>query len=244
MNVLAIHNTADNGAVITSRVTLLWEEDEPFTMRPFRAEISVNSTRMATSHHTTSADAKAHAEKMHSAYLEVHSAIRSRVASWTRVSVDRYRFFREHAGGIVGERAKGALALARAEALLAEAVDLGIGSVEWVDDEEPYDHGFYSDEQVGQFFDSNQWTGPYGCVVTVGDETTSLWGIVLNSRGTDDPYARVVAAELASELADELRQAIGDTRDRDDFEALLSTLARAGVQTERIDAMRATRAIL
>ena len=46
-----------------------------------------------------------------------------------------------------------------------------------------------------------------------GEELTSLWGIVLGPEDTDDPYARVTAAELAAEHTDELRQAIGDELD-------------------------------
>lgn len=146
-----------------------------------------------------------------------------------RTTVDReaYEFFREHAGGIVGENARVALELARAEELLAQACALDVAAVEWVDDEEPYDCGA-PDEDVSGNFESGAWTGPFGCIVQVFDGTTtrsgfevepdaagvaSLWGIVVGPRGTGDPYCRVVAAELASELADDLRQAIGDAPD-------------------------------
>lgn len=42
----------------------------------------------------------------------------------------------------------------------------------------------------------------YGCIVTVGDDKRSLWGIDFGQNGhpSGDPYARVVVAELALEL--------------------------------------------
>lgn len=130
------------------------------------------------------------------------------------VSRKAFQFFSEHAGGIVGERAKGAIALARAEQLLERAIGLGVASCEWVDDCEPYDPGDVdSPEDVARWFESGAWTGPFGCVLNVGDAGASLWGIVVGSRGTDDPYCRVVAAELACEVEDDLRQAIGDALD-------------------------------
>jgi len=144
-----------------------------------------------------------------------------------------FRFFSEHAGYIVGKHAKGALDLARAEQLLRRAEDLGIAAVEWVDDDLPWDEGTeISAEEASEKFASNEWTGPYVCLVgilaerddrpdtlsytpRVYDTNGAIGGIVLNSRGTNDPYARVVVAELASELADDLRQAIGDALDRE-----------------------------
>jgi len=141
----------------------------------------------------------------------------SRSAKGDPMNTDTYRaykFFREHAGGIIGRNAETALDLARAEQLLDEAEDLGIGGTEWPYDEEPYE-GFdvFTDEEIATKFESNEWTGPFGCIVRAGDESTSLWGIVLSPKEIGDPYARVVRAELASELMDELRQAIGDTLD-------------------------------
>lgn len=134
---------------------------------------------------------------------------------------DAFRFFCEHAGYVVGRRAEGALQLARAEALLAEAVDLELASVEWEADDLPWDEGTeISAEEASERFASGEWTGPFYCRVMVGDDelgddVRSLGGIVLGSAGTGDPYARVVEAELASELVDELRQAIGDELDAD-----------------------------
>lgn len=141
-----------------------------------------------------------------------------------------YRFFKEHAGGVgridqngrvAMEHARVALDLARAEELLERACNLSVACVQWLDDETPYDPGdFVTEDEAREKFASNEWTGPYGCRVLVyqqGDTTpsdeASLWGIVVGPRGTADPYCRVVAAELASELEDELRQTIGDALD-------------------------------
>lgn len=143
----------------------------------------------------------------------------------------RYRFFHEKAGRVAiidangrpsGIAARNALDLARAEALIDEAEELGIAKVKWPFDDEPYEHGCMTDDEVREQFANNRWTGPFGCVVSIGgDHAASLWGIVLDSRGVseglpgaaDDPYARVVRAELASELIDDLMQAIGDAKD-------------------------------
>lgn len=145
--------------------------------------------------------------------------------------VDRraFQFFAEHAGGIVGERARCAIQLARAEQLLERAVALGVASVEWLDDQEPYDPGDSATaEEAERYFGENTWTGPFGCVVQCGElyeyavssgresqreHLASLWSIVVGPRGTDDLYCRVVVAELACELEDELRQAVGDALD-------------------------------
>lgn len=147
--------------------------------------------------------------------------------------VDRraFQFFIDHAGGVVGERARGAIQLARAEQLLERAVELEVASVEWVDDQEPYDPGDSATaEEAERYFGENTWTGPFGCIVRVLEEAgesedgleyldrvsaaeASLWSIVVGPRGTDDPYCRVVTAELALELEDELRQAVGDALD-------------------------------
>jgi hypothetical protein len=133
------------------------------------------------------------------------------------MAVDReaYRFFREHAGGIVGENAKGAIELARAEVLLERAQDLGVAVARWEMDDEPYDPGdVCSDEEAREKFESGAWVGPFGCIVEVDGVGNSLWGIVFS--GADDvldPYARVIRAELACGLRDDLAQAIGDTLD-------------------------------
>lgn len=128
----------------------------------------------------------------------------------TRELVRGYRFFRSQ-----GCRAEGALHLARAEELLERAVDAGVASVEWLDDPEPYDCGdACTEDEARARFDSNEWTGPYGCVLRIDGETAgSLWGIVVGQWGTADPYCRLIAAELAWEVEDDLRQAVGDRLD-------------------------------
>jgi hypothetical protein len=137
---------------------------------------------------------------------------------------ERYRFFHENAGRVAiidengrpsGIAARVALDLARAEALIDEAEELGIAEVKWPFDDEPYEHGCMTDDEVREQFANNRWTGPFGCVVAIGDDehAASLWGIVFGSRELDDPYARVVRAELASELVEDLMQAIGDAKD-------------------------------
>lgn len=71
-----------------------------------------------------------------------------------------YTFHKEHGGWIVGRRAEGALESARAELVLSDAVDLGVATVEWLDDEEPYDPGdVCTVEEARAKFESNEWTG-------------------------------------------------------------------------------------
>jgi len=140
---------------------------------------------------------------------------------------NRYRFFREHAGnvGVIDsngrtafEQARLSLSLARAERLLDEAEELGIAETKWEVEEETYDPGdVCSEDEARAKFESNEWTGPFYCSITIGGEdgevAASLGMIVLGSQETDDPYARVVRAELASEVEDELRQAVSDYLD-------------------------------
>ncbi len=73
MNTQAIYNEADDGTRINTTVRLLWDDSEPFAELPFRVECHVSGTRLFTAHHATNDAAKADAEKMHAAYLEVHS---------------------------------------------------------------------------------------------------------------------------------------------------------------------------
>jgi hypothetical protein len=132
--------------------------------------------------------------------------------------IDRYRFFKAHGGGIVGRQAECALASARAEELLTEAVNLEVAQVEWTE-ETGWSWGdlgdVFTEDEMRAKFDSGEWTGPYVCAIHLPDNryASSCGMIVLGSRGTDDPYARVMAAELVSDVEDELRQAIGDARD-------------------------------
>jgi len=98
---------------------------------------------------------------------------------------ERFRFFHEHAGYVVGRRAVCAIALARAE-LQAEARGW---RVTWEDEIEPWDGEPADDPPVYIF-----------CAV-LRDEferpRASLGMVGVNSRR--DPYLRVVAAELADE---------------------------------------------
>jgi hypothetical protein len=113
-------------------------------------------------------------------------------------------------------RAVCALELARAENLLDRAERLGIAETEWVDDYD-LDLSWDEDGSVADGLEAGRLAAG-GCVVRCGDRQESLWGIVVEAptwRG-DDPYVRIVRAELASEMIDDLRQAIGDTADARD----------------------------
>ena len=122
---------------------------------------------------------------------------------------ERWRFFLAHAGYVVGRRAAGALELARAEEVLDRAECLDVASFDLLDDDFPYDPGdVCTEEEAREKFESNEWTGPYVATVAIGDERASLAGIVVGPAAQDDPYIRVVRAELASELLDELRRAV------------------------------------
>lgn len=114
---------------------------------------------------------------------------------------EAFKFFREHAGHSVPPgRAMCALELARAEEW-GESLDDRL-TIEWQYDDVPYDPGdAYTSDEAARLFESGEWTGPYGCVVRLdGEIRASLWGIVVGPQETDDPYCRVVAAELVDEL--------------------------------------------
>lgn len=105
---------------------------------------------------------------------------------------DDFKFFFENAGYIVGERAKGALDLARAERY---AFDSGF-RFEWTDDEDP-DRSW--EEDAGY-----KGPGEYLCCrlirvcphCNVESTAASLCGIV----DPDDNYRRIIEAELAAEV--------------------------------------------
>jgi hypothetical protein len=127
---------------------------------------------------------------------------------------NRYRWFKQHAGYRVGHCAEDAIALMRAETLLDDAEHWDLAHVEWQYDAEPYEHGVFTDAEVAAKFESNEWTGPYAALLYVGgDVVGALGGITLGPQDLNDPYARVVAAELALEAEDEIRQALGDLLD-------------------------------
>lgn len=98
--------------------------------------------------------------------------------------LERYRFFREHAGYVAGRAAESALGLARAERW-AEASGL---EVSWEWDTCPWD----GDEPLPE------GTEVYVAVARLGGEVVGALGQVAVS-GMRDPYLRVVAAELAWE---------------------------------------------
>ena len=97
-----------------------------------------------------------------------------------------YRFFFEHAGYIVGQRAQCALGLARAE---QHARD-NEWDAEWVVDDCP-DLSWLPEEEQRLSHEV------FGCILrdTDGNVLGSLWGIT----DPDNAYMRVVEAELASE---------------------------------------------
>lgn len=153
---------------------------------------------------------------------------------------EAFRFMLEHAGYATPPgRAVCALDLARAEQLLNRAVELGVASIEWVDDDEPYDT---DDAVILRGLESGRFVGPGGCVVQCGDAIASLWGIVVEAPTAmgDDPYVRVVAAELALEIEDDLRQAIGDAGDANLAEILhAESIARSRGDKDRADELYA-----
>ena len=107
--------------------------------------------------------------------------------------VSSFRFFRKHAGYIVGENAKGALQLARAEAL---ATQLNWACT-WEGDDDP-DYSFV--DMWGEKYRKEFNSRSHECFVAIlRDENrkvvASLGGII----DPDNAYMRVIEAELASE---------------------------------------------
>ena len=114
----------------------------------------------------------------------------------------RAQFFKAHAGGIVGEAMKGAVALARAEMLLEAAKEAGIAEVKWQQDDDV--DTSWMDKKDMEDYRSGR-VEYLGCVIEVnGEHCGSLWGIGLLG-GRSDPYARVIEAELALECEDALK---------------------------------------
>lgn len=104
------------------------------------------------------------------------------------VKMRDFKFFRDQAGYVVGHRAEGAIALARAEMWAEENID----AMDVLPDESP---------DLG---DHDYWCGKDDCahevycmILTARDgETASLGGIIDPS----DDYIRVLRAELSLEL--------------------------------------------
>lgn len=108
MNFGTRHDTAENGRTVNTTVELLLDDAEPFSPLPWRVVSRVDSVPLATSYHATRDAADEHAEKMHAAYLEVHS------------HTETERWLEE------GERIEARSTLAAAEAVAREygAIDL------------------------------------------------------------------------------------------------------------------------
>ena len=129
-------------------------------------------------------------------------------------TLELYRFHRENGG-----TAQGSLNCARARLLLDKAIDLGIAEITWEYEQERYEDvfGFESEDEREQFYsdlESNRITGPFYCVLTIaGEHRGSLGMIMLGPRELDDYYAKLVEVELAMDVEDDLRQAIGDALD-------------------------------
>lgn len=116
---------------------------------------------------------------------------------------DRYRFFRKHAGGLVGHSAEGALALARAEEK-AERVGLTVvwewEDIPWDGDEseKPPEYWLcglvYKSEDVDEYHGTvrNKRATSYACLGGVGVDSMR------------DSYLRVCAAEMYSEALREI----------------------------------------
>lgn len=119
---------------------------------------------------------------------------------------EAFRFFEEHAGySTPPGRAVCAAQLARVESWARFEQERGSLVVEWVEDDDC--DTSWADEQTLDELRSGLLVA-LGCVVTYSrplawsgattEEHASLWGVVV--RGINDPYCRVVAAELCSEL--------------------------------------------
>jgi hypothetical protein len=130
------------------------------------------------------------------------------------------RFFFEHAGfGYYPERetvdegrARGAIALAAAEAIYMEAHRVADVGCEWEDDPEGF-ADFDADQRAGRLNDDEQQPERIeGCYIWTGNTDraylASLWGIW----DADDNYRRVIRAELALESLERLVQIIADQR--------------------------------
>lgn len=160
---------------------------------------AANWKRALGEHAETSYWGVEHIRAMRGFWLGVARAIRDAKAQRDSRALAAYAFHRCHGASRVGHHAEDAIALARAEALLAEAVEAGAVEVRWEPDE------FYYSE-IAQ---------PMQCEIRrtvepdAGDVLASLCGIDLAG---DDPYQRVVEAELALGAEDEIRDALSRAR--------------------------------
>jgi hypothetical protein len=105
-----------------------------------------------------------------------------------------YRFMFENAGYVVGERAKCALALARAEQWMSER-----------DDDEYRIRWDWDDDVDLSWMDEKERAKPHECTYCVIEqrcECCGRWRCIVALNGivdADDKYKRVVEAELATE---------------------------------------------
>ena len=74
MQFVSENSTAVNGARVQSGV-VLDVEGIGVVAKPFRVDVSVNSVTLYTSHHATKAEADEQRNRMHAAYLEVHTGV-------------------------------------------------------------------------------------------------------------------------------------------------------------------------
>src|SRR5215467_768022 len=98
----------------------------------------------------------------------------------TKERRDAFRFFLEHAGWATPPgRAACALESARDEERLTAAIDAGRAEVLWdMDDLTPEDlscDAFDADELRAKL-ESNEWTGPFNCVVKVDGQPVASLG--------------------------------------------------------------------
>jgi hypothetical protein len=113
---------------------------------------------------------------------------------------DTERFFYDHAGFSYNPEtetadaghARCAIAFAAAEKRLQRLVDDGTHSLTWEEDPEYDPAGYDPPEPEG--------TRGFGAILRRGTEVLgSLWAVTFATNDPSDPYARVVAAELADE---------------------------------------------
>lgn len=124
-------------------------------------------------------------------------------ARFGRTYLEAYRFFKQNAGGVVGESSLGADALARAEMAVQRDIDRGRAEYEWEPDQDPdlswcqgCESGAHARPEVGGH-------GLWVCVLKKDRQVVASLGDIDFGAGDNvtpsDPYKRVVEAELAAE---------------------------------------------
>lgn len=112
-----------------------------------------------------------------------------------------FQFFHEQAGYCVGQRAVGALALARAEAALRDAVNAGTARIKWEYDPDP-NTSWMDKRQRQEWIDGR--TEMLECCLQTRCECCGHWQTVAALGGIhvyagERDYLRVIEAELALE---------------------------------------------